>query len=385
MVDPARAASPTLLACATGDLPGIGGHLKAAPDDFVVEELPAYEPCGRGEHLYLWVEKRGLSTAGIISTLGRVLNVSPLAIGAAGKKDAQAVTRQWLSVHTAADPNPARLSGDGWRVLAANRHRNKLRPGHLRGNRFSIAVRGAQQGPETAILARLEHDGFPNYFGPQRLGPAHANALVGRELLRRTRSLRGNLERLRFAVNAYQAALFNGLVARRLAIVGDLQRLLPGDLAVLHRNGAAFAVTDSDLETAQARAAAHEISASAPLFGYRTSLAEGEPGSWERAALSDEQLTPEAFRLGGHRVSPKGERRAVRVFAEALTWAWDATGGEPVLRLSFTLAPGVYATTLLRELTKADDLTALPAPDADAHGSMVQRSARAVPDAHGVR
>ena len=44
----------------TADLPGIGGRLKSQPEDFEVEEVPAYEPSGQGDFLYLWVEKRGV-------------------------------------------------------------------------------------------------------------------------------------------------------------------------------------------------------------------------------------------------------------------------------------------------------------------------------------
>ena len=40
-------------------LPGL---IKAQPEDFRVYELPAFEPEGLGDHLYLWIEKRGIST-----------------------------------------------------------------------------------------------------------------------------------------------------------------------------------------------------------------------------------------------------------------------------------------------------------------------------------
>ena len=36
----------------TANLPGTGGLFKATPEDFLVEEVPAYGPCGEGEHLY---------------------------------------------------------------------------------------------------------------------------------------------------------------------------------------------------------------------------------------------------------------------------------------------------------------------------------------------
>jgi tRNA pseudouridine13 synthase len=374
MPEPVQAADARPLAHATGHLPGIGGRSKCAPEDFLVEECPAYAPAGQGEHLYLWIEKRGIPTATVVEALCGQLGVAPPAVGYAGKKDSEAVARQWLSVHTPADPDPARLGGPGWRVLAASRHRNKLRPGHLHGNRFTVVLRQARPGPDAErILQHLQAHGFPNYFGPQRLGPGLRNALEGRRLVRAARARttaapRGPLERVRFAVNAYQAALFNTLVATRLEARGELETLLPGDLAVLHRNGAAFRVEPDALAAAEARARAHELSASAPLFGTHTTLAEGEPGRWERDLLAREGLSADAFRLGTQRLSPKGERRAARAFAQDLAWHW-APGPEPALHLVFTLAPGVYATALLRELTRSDDLAPWPLADPGARGT----------------
>ncbi|HXW00206.1 MAG TPA: tRNA pseudouridine(13) synthase TruD, partial [Anaerolineae bacterium] len=82
----------------TADLPGIGGRLKAEPEDFFVEEIPLYGPAGQGQHIYVEIEKRGLSTYVAIKMMARALNISPGAIGHAGLKDAQAVTRQTLSI-----------------------------------------------------------------------------------------------------------------------------------------------------------------------------------------------------------------------------------------------------------------------------------------------
>ncbi|HTB58595.1 MAG TPA: tRNA pseudouridine(13) synthase TruD, partial [Polyangia bacterium] len=34
----------------------------SSPETFTVEEIPAYAPSGEGTHLFLWIEKRGLTT-----------------------------------------------------------------------------------------------------------------------------------------------------------------------------------------------------------------------------------------------------------------------------------------------------------------------------------
>jgi tRNA pseudouridine13 synthase len=147
------------------------------------------------------------------------------------------------------------------------------------------------------------------------------------------------------------------MLARRLAELGALDRMLPGDLALLHRNGATFPVSPAELDGAQARAETGELSPSAPLFGCRVPLASGMPGTWERDALLAESLALEDFRFGSKDASVAGERRPVREFAEDLRWSWEESeSGTGELMLTFTLGPGVYATALLRELMKTTEL-----------------------------
>lgn len=349
----------------SASLPGCGGRLRSTPEDFRVEELPAYAPAGEGEHLYLLVEKRGLSTTEVAAHLHRALHLPPRAVGYAGRKDARAVATQWFSLHTPADPDPARLARDGVRILQASRHRNKLRLGHLAGNRFTVWLRDLPPVADPApVLQRLAREGVPNYFGPQRLGERGRNALQGRALLHGSLPRPGGPERRRFLLNAYQAALFNEVVAARLEARDGLGRMLAGDLALLHRNGATFPVAPEDVPVVQARADTWELSPSAPLFGYRVPLAEGEPGRWEAALLRREGIQLPAFRLDTGKASPKGERRAVRVLPAHLEWEMLAEGEARTLRLDFTLPPGSFATALLREVMKTEPWPRLAPPDA---------------------
>jgi tRNA pseudouridine13 synthase len=71
---------------------GIGGVLRTHPEDFEVEEIPAYAPSGTGEFLYLWVEKRSLSAEQLVSHIARDLKISHQDVGMAGLKDRHAVT-----------------------------------------------------------------------------------------------------------------------------------------------------------------------------------------------------------------------------------------------------------------------------------------------------
>ena len=160
----------TALPFATADLPGSGGTVKASPEDFRVDELPAYLPQGSGPHLWLKVEKRDRTTRDVLRSLARALGVPEREAGCAGLKDRAAVTTQWLSFPVARDPDPASLSGDGYRVLEVSRHQNKLRTGHLRGNAFSIAVVGGDLERARACAAALAGRGLPNFFGAQRVG-----------------------------------------------------------------------------------------------------------------------------------------------------------------------------------------------------------------------
>src|SRR5206468_6086626 len=103
--------------------------IKAEIDDFEVEEIPAYEPSGEGDHLFLWIEKRDLGAEFFARQVARRLGIGPGDVGTAGLKDRRAVTRQWVSVPGHVEPRLADLDGEGVRVLHVSRHGNKLRPG----------------------------------------------------------------------------------------------------------------------------------------------------------------------------------------------------------------------------------------------------------------
>src|SRR6266478_2983962 len=139
----------------TADLPGIGGKIKQAPEDFDVEEIPAYPPSGSGEFLYLWIEKRDMGAEYFVRQVARRLDIAAGEVGTAGLKDRRAVTRQMVSVPAGLEGRLAQLDGEGIRVLSVGRHMNKLRPGHLHGNRFRVLIRDARTD-EAALTAVLD-------------------------------------------------------------------------------------------------------------------------------------------------------------------------------------------------------------------------------------
>lgn len=344
----------------TQGLPGIGGEIRQRHEDFFVEEQPLYRPCGEGEHVYLMVEKRGLGTPEMVDIVAAHFKVRRSAVGTAGMKDAQAITRQIVSVHVPGR-GPAdfpMLQHPRLSVLWVDQHTNKLRTGHLAGNRFSIRIRGttmASAPPALRILRELEKRGLPNYFGAQRFGAKNDNHEVGRLVLLGQSRRRLPTQKRQFMLNALQSAVFNDVLTRRV-LAGTIDTLLPGDLAFKHDNGAVFAVDAAIAQSDETLARLRElaISPSGPMWGARMMRAEGDTDAAELAALARVDLTPEDFAASKQSGLIPGVRRPLRV---AVTDT-DIEGGMdehgPYIRVAFDLPAGAYATTVLREIMKND-------------------------------
>lgn len=338
------AMTPPLL---TPDLPGCGGRIRVRDEDFEVEEVPSYEPCGSGDHLFLWVEKRGMAPEYFARQVAQKLGISPGAVGTAGLKDRYAVTRQWVSVPKEAEPQVGKLDGEGIRVLKTGRHTNKLKPGHLRGNRFRLLVRDADATKADAVAATLDRiraQGLPNFYGPQRFGREGSTIELGLRCLagKAPRRIRPFL--FRFALSAVQSLLFNDYLSRRLRD-GLFRTVLEGDVMAKWPAGGMFVAKDAAAE--QARFDAKEIVTAGPMFGKKTYPAEGAAAGREEAVLRDNGLSLSSF--GGFGKLVLGTRRHNMVYLDDLAATWEPEG----LRLSFTLPAGSYATVLLREVMKA--------------------------------
>jgi len=331
----------------TPELPGVGGRIKARPEDFEVDEIPAYEPCGSGEHLFLWVEKRDVGAEWFVREIARRLGIAAGEIGTAGLKDRHAVTRQWVSVPAAAESRLGEIDGNDITVLRVSRHTNKLRPGHLHGNRFRVLIRDVEAAGERVepILARLRDHGLPNFYGPQRFGRDGETAALGMALLKRERSHVRNPFLRKLALSAAQSLLFNDYLARRLTD-GLLRTVLVGDVMAKWPAGGMFVAEDPAIE--QARFDAREVVSAGPLFGRKTFAAAGPAAEREAAVLRDAGFTVDAFDGFGKLV--QGTRRHNLVYIDDLTAAVEADG----LRLTFTLPAGSYATVLLREVMKIE-------------------------------
>lgn len=323
-----------------------------SPETFVVEEIAAYEPVGAGEHTFLWIEKRGLTTMDAVRRLARLLGVDARDVGYAGLKDRSAVTRQWVSIPRV-DPERARLIAEpDLAVLQASRHGNKLRTGHLRGNRFEIVVVLAASD-EAALRARLESlaaGGVPNRFGEQRFGAAGDNAAVGLAILRGERRERDHRLR-KLLLSAAQSAVFNRALELRAA--GGLRSVLAGDVLQKVASGGLFITEDVAVD--QARVDAGELAITGPMPGGREK--EPPPGTPARAvedqALADVGATREDFERAGRDLP--GARRP---FLVPLTLGDPPVQPDPApvgpeevaLRLRFSLPAGSYATVVVAAL-----------------------------------
>lgn len=335
----------------TADLPGVGGELKQEPGDFEVEEIPAYVPIGSGEHLFLWIEKTGITTEQLTKHLIHTLRVPNRDIGVAALKDRHAVTRQFISVPAKFADRLPEVETDQVRVLSATLHQNKLRTGHLRGNRFSILLRNVQPNAAEsagAIASRLQQLGVPNYFGEQRFGRDGETAELGFALLKGEQvpedihpSRRRFLVRL--ALSAAQSVLFNQLLAARLR-AGELHRVILGDVLQVIASGGVFVC--EDVEADQRRFENREIVPAGPLFGPKMKMAAADIAEREAQVLKDHHLSPDDFRRYHELTS--GARRPYLIFPTDLEVASEADG----LRFRFSLPSGSYATVLLREFQK---------------------------------
>ncbi len=345
------------------------GRIKVEPEDFLVEELPAYLPCGEGEHLYLWIEKRDVSAEYLTGQLSRALGISRDAIGMAGQKDRRAVTRQWVSVPGEAESRLSALedlAAQGLvRVLSSSRHRNKLRPGHLVGNRFEVRVRTEDaDAVETAsmIAERVRCEGVPNRYGDQRFGIGDETLQWGRDLLtgvRTARDIEPHRRRwfLRFALSAVQSDLFNAVVQVRQER-GQLHRVLEGDVLQVIASGGCFTTEDPVLD--QPRVDAREVIPTGPMFGVKMKSPLGEALRLEQEILDASGLSLKHFEPFSQLM--QGARRALVVYPSDVEVHADTLG----VRVVFSLPPGAYATTVLEEFLEAPEVGAdLNEPDGE--------------------
>jgi len=351
----------------TPPAPGPAVSFRGDDDGFVVDEVPLYAPSGQGEHLYLHVQKRGVSTPELWKRLRATFGLREIDIGTAGLKDARGVTRQWISVPArlveprVVDDRAAVESDLGVTILDARRHGNKLRTGHLRGNRFTCRLDDVDDADVVALTARaavLARTGIPNWFGAQRFGHDDRALREAERWLGRRRPARTKREE--FWVSAVQSVLFNDWLALRVED-GTWDGVVDGDVCEKRmpdgRGGPLFVCTDVAADAP--RAARGEIGAAGPLHGQQMRTAGSDALTRESRSLQRLAVDHEA--LLAHPAFATGARRAARLVVDDVVVRRD--GPPRTCFVSFVLPPGAYASVFLAELVgqRLVDLAFAPA------------------------
>ncbi|MFT5540903.1 MAG: tRNA pseudouridine13 synthase [Glaciecola sp.] len=352
--------------------------LKLALHDFVVEEQLGFEPTGKGEHIFLWLEKTNLNTAFVAEALAKFSQLPLRDITYAGRKDKFALTRQWFGVHIAnkQEPNWAEFELEGARILDVTRNDRKLRVGVLKGNKFSIRLRDLQNVDTEALEQRLEQikqQGAPNYYGSQRFGeirltpnqtdseqqksladhkpladqkPLIAQKRQGGNLALAEKLMEGEAIRNRnkrsVAISALRSWLFNEVIHRRIEqdcfhhpMLGDAMQLSGSN---------SFFVFDDENEKAKmlARLAEFDINITAPLWGDGKLHTSDTAKELELACVTQHSNIIETLNALGLRQ----ERRAIRIVPNEFTWQIEDND----LTMQFSLPAGCFATSIVREL-----------------------------------
>lgn len=248
--------------------------------DFVVQEIPLYAFSGSGEHRILKVRKKSLSTFELLSIIAKAFNLPPKSIGYAGLKDKHATTTQYLSLPAKSTQNFhaifERLAKEyEIKLLDSTLHSNKLRLGHLKGNRFFVRTKKLNPTNATKLestFAHIAHNGFPNFFGFQRFGIKGDNYLLGLSLSQRKNaqispylSLLAQLHpslanpqnplfytkrysrtMQEFFISSYQSFLFNGWLQARIQLSAWAREFSPQELQEIARR---YATAPSPLES----------------------------------------------------------------------------------------------------------------------------------------
>jgi tRNA pseudouridine13 synthase len=339
-------------------------HFRQSPRDFVVDEIPLYPFSGEGEHLVLHVRKKNLSTWQMIDIFSNHLGIKGRDIGYAGLKDKNAQTKQYISLPRKFESVLENFEHEGIKILEKTYHNNKIRIGHLKGNRFFIRLK--KVNPTSAMkiqqaLKMIKKLGMPNYFGFQRFGLDGENYKKGEAILAGTLKER-NKKLSQFYINSYQSYLFNGWLSRRIEIsklvegfgVDELSRILPlsteeiesmktqkhpfklmhGDVMMHYPYGKLFHYESAEEVE---RFSKRDISVSGLLSGKRATRAEGVAQSIEK--------TYDTIESG-----IDGARRYGWIFPEEIEGEYKEN--DAWFELHFTLPKGCYATVLIEEIAK---------------------------------
>ncbi|OUR96939.1 hypothetical protein A9Q84_11425 [Halobacteriovorax marinus] len=330
-----------------------GGVIKMEASDFQVEEVPLYLPTNTGQHVYLLIKRANLNTKDVVKSLRQCFKITEKDIGHAGLKDRNAITTQWFSLSLGATKSLEEVQSElseacpELEILEVSKHSNKLKLGHLIGNRFHIRLRQVNDNAfENAekIYQELKEKGFPNYYGPQRFGSKGDNGENGKLMILGEKKVKSHFMK-KLLISAYQSQLFNRWLNSRIED-GIFTELIEGDLLQTNEGQRPFPFDPTKEHVNEFTQ--REISYTGPMFGYKVSTPELIALEREQSILNDEGIEMEILKQKGI----VGARRIARIFPGE----FKMTKGDNFIDFSFILPTGCYATTILREFMKSNEL-----------------------------
>jgi len=319
--------------------------IRTKPEDFQVEEYLPFKPDGTGGHVWLQIRKRNTNTDWLATTLAKFAGVPPVSVGYAGMKDRHAVTTQWFSVNLEGHSEPEwfQFNNDEIEILTITRHGKKLKRGVLSGNKFTLLLRNLKGEPVDIEVAlnQIKQAGVPNYFGEQRFGHGGNNLEQAERWFRTGRAPKSRNKRSMY-LSAARSWLFNLVLTERINS-RNWNEAVAGDVMLLDGTRASHFVADQVDNDILKRMVKMDIHPSGPLWGRGESYALTQVAEIESQVL--DLWHPWCQEL--EKQGLKQERRALRVVPKNFEWQFLEN---KQLKLTFSLPPGCYATTILREL-----------------------------------
>jgi len=327
-------------------------------ENFVVEEKQLYDWSNQGEWLILKIRKKDLTTHELLKIFSERVGTKTRDIGYAGLKDKHGMTMQYISLPKRFLNKIEKFSHPKIKILEKHIHSNKLKIGHLKGNRFFIRLK--KVSPTDAkkidkVLKEIKKFGIPNYFGYQRFGRDNS-AIQGKQIIEGELVIRNRaVEKL--LINAYQSELFNKWLTERINLSNIFNefdekellnrfpkeiikfvksqkhpfKLLPGELLRHYPYGRDFPLEENEVDRFEKK----DVSPTGLLSGKKVKIATGFAGEIEKKY---------------YRIIPgrDGERRYAWIFPEDIQGNYNEK--EWQYNLNFFLPKGCYATVFLEIL-----------------------------------
>lgn len=337
-------------------------YFKQSKDDFVVTEVPLYEFSGEGEHIIIKLRKKDLSTWEAIEIISDTIGCKSRDIGYAGLKDKNALTIQYISIHKQYLEKIEKFEHKQIKFLELTRHNNKIKIGHLKGNKFFIRLKRVLPKDSfilQGVLEKISTFGIPNYFGFQRFGIDGDNYLKGKAIIDNELKEKNRKLKTMF-LNSYQSYLFNSWLSKRIEVsklvdafepkeianklnmsvdeVKSLKKqehpfkLMVGDVMSHYPYGRIFHIEDLQLESSK--------------FNLRDRVPTGLlPGKKSKLAID---MAFKYEKQNDVHTTLNGTRRFAWIFPDDISSKYNEEKNH--FELEFTLPKGSYATELIREL-----------------------------------